>query len=459
MSENLTYDVVLVGGGPSTRILNKYLHKLDPNILTLVIRDEERIINHCGTPYIVEGVVPWEKGLISEKLVTQFGTEILLDPAVGGDPDAHYVETASGRKVEYRKLVIATGSEQVVPAVPGVHLDGVLKVRRTEDVKRTIEKLSGVEKLIVVGAGYIGLEFAAALKHMGKKVTIIELCPHVMGDRIDETMAGWFERHLRGLGIELELNSNLIEIEGREGRVTGVRLEDGRVIQADAVLSAVGVKPIVDFALRLGVETTALGIRVDEYFRTNIADVYAIGDCIATRCAVTGREVPGKLGSNAGQMARYLGLNLTGTPRAFPGVINAAVTVIDGLAYGCAGLSEKDAVEAGVEVLVSRNTSSYPYDNMPDSKPVEVKTIYRADDSVLIGAEIMGQLNPAGFVETAALLIQTRAKLDDVITMPYSSHPELTPKTSKPYWVWGSEPLFFRMKRKQAETAKGNGAS
>ena len=256
------------------------------------------------------------------------------------------------------------------------------------------------------------------------------------------------EKHLRELGIDLLLNARLVEIEGNDGRVAGVRLEDGTRIPAEAVLSAVGVKPIVDYASRLGVETTRLGIKVDEYFRTNVPDVYAMGDCITTRCVVTGREVPGKLGSNAGQMARYLGLNLTGARRPYPGVVNAAVTMIEGLAYGAAGLSEKDAADAGIAVEISRNTSSYPYDNMPHSEPVEVKVLYRAEDLTLIGAEIAGRLNPAGFVEVAACLIEKRAKLEDVIRMSYSSHPELTPKTSKPYWVWASEPLFFRLAKK-----------
>ncbi|MEN8007676.1 MAG: FAD-dependent oxidoreductase, partial [Candidatus Krumholzibacteriota bacterium] len=151
MKTNDSYDVILVGGGPASRILNKYLHKLRTGIRTVVIRDEDRIINHCGTPYIVEGEIPWEKGLIPEKLVTGFDTEILVDPLVGGDPANKEIELKSGRRLRYGTLVCATGTDQVVPPVPGADLAGVLKVRRTEDVQAAMEMLGDVKRAVVVG--------------------------------------------------------------------------------------------------------------------------------------------------------------------------------------------------------------------------------------------------------------------------------------------------------------------
>ncbi len=444
--ENGRFDIVVVGGGPATRIFNKYMHLMNPGLKTLVIRDEERIVNHCGTPYIVDGTIPWERGLIAEELVTRFGTPILVDPLVGGDPGAHEIETASGRKIQYDTLVLATGTDQVLPPIPGVELDRVLKVRRTQDLRATIERLGSVGHITVLGGGYIGLEFAVALRHLGREVTIVEMAGHVMGGRIDVAMAEAIEAHLQELGIELLAGRRATCLLG-EDRVCAVEVDGGHRFDTDAVLSAVGVRPMIDYAPALGLETARDGIVVDEFFRTNLEDVYAIGDCVQTFSIVTGETVPGKLGSNAGQMARRLALNLSGAERPFPGVVNAAVTRMEGLAYGGAGLSEADAEAAGIPVLASRNTSTTEYDNMPGTQPVEVKLLYRAGDMVLVGAEILGPFNPAGFVEVAAQLIERRATLEDVLTMSYSSHPELTPKTSKPYWVWGSEPLMKTLAR------------
>ena len=441
-----SYDVVLVGGGPSTRILNKFLHQLLLDVRTVVIRDENRIVNHCGTPYIVEGEIPWQKGLIPEKLVEQFDTEILVDPVVGGDPVAHEVELASGRVLRYRQLVFATGTDQITPPIPGFDLDGVLKVRRTVDVERAMQALSGVDDVVVLGGGYIGLEFAVSLANMGKRVSLVEMLDRVMGDRIDLAMAAAIEEHLRARGIDLRTGVAASRILGDAGHVTGVELADGSKIHADAVIPSVGVRPIVDFASRLGLETDTDGLVVDDHFRTSQPDVYAIGDCVGTRCAITGRRINGKLGSNAGRMARTLALQLSGLDdRPFPGIVNVAATVLGGLAYGSAGLTERDAHDAGIEVHTVRAQATHTYDNMPHPHPVDIKMTYRADDLRVLGGELLGRFNPAGHLEALGQMIERGARLFDVVGASYCSHPELTPKTSHPYWTFASEKLLFRL--------------
>ncbi len=438
------FDVVIVGGGPATRIFNKYLHFFRPGIRTVVIRDEERIVNHCGTPYILEKTIPWEKGLISEELVTKFGTPIVVDPVVGGSPEEKFVECASGRRIGYGTLVFATGTDQVVPPIPGIDLKGVLKVRRTEDLTASGEYLQGVEKVVVLGGGYIGLEFALALRKLGKTVSLVELQPHVMGGRIDPSMAQALEEELSRKGVELYLGRKALKVLGEE-RVEGVELEGGDVLPCGALLTAVGVKPMVDYAPAFGLKTTPQGIVVDEFFSTGVEDIYAIGDCVQTFSVVTGRPVAGKLGSNAGQMARRLALNLSGRRAPFRGVTNIAVTRVGDLAYGSAGLTEEDALGEGFSVLVTRNKSTHIYDNMPGNRPVEAKLVFREDDLLLLGGEILHPGNPAGFLEGLGQMIERRLRLEEVVTMSYSSHPELTPKTSKPFWVWAAEPLLKKL--------------
>jgi NADPH-dependent 2,4-dienoyl-CoA reductase/sulfur reductase-like enzyme len=435
------YDVIIVGGGPSSRILNKYLHIFSEGIETIVIRDEERIVNHCGTPYIVEGRIPWNKGLISDQLVLKFDTPILVDPMVGGDVEAHQITTASGRTLGYGRLVLATGTDQVLPPIPGIDLDGVFKVRRTDDLKKTMAEIPDVEHVTVLGAGYIGLEFAVALRNLGKKVTVVEMADHVMGGITDQKMAEAIENHLKDFGIQLLTGRRATRLLG-DAAVSAVEVDGGGTIETDAVLSAVGVRPLLEVAAALGLECCREGIIVDEFFKTSAEDVFATGDCIQVWSIITGRPIAGKLGSNAGQMARRLAMNFSGFEKPFSGVINAVVTHLEGLSYGAAGLSEAAAESEGFETVITRNTSSSIYENMPGTEPVEAKLIYEAESLRLLGGEIIGRLNPAGFVETLAQLIERGSTLEDVLTMSYSSHPELTPKTSKPFWIWASEPLL-----------------
>ncbi len=448
------FDIVIVGGGPATRILNKYLHILRPGIRTVVVRDEERIVNHCGTPYILERTIPWEKGLISEELVTRFGTPIVVDPLVGGSPRERYVECASGRRIGYETLVFATGTDQVLPRIPGIDLEGVLKVRRTEDLAASGRYLEAVDRVLILGGGYIGLEFALALRKLGKQVSLVELESHVMGGRIDPFMAEALEKELEKRGVELHLGRKAARILGRE-RVEGVELEGGEVLPCGALLTAVGVKPMVDYAPAFGLETTPQGILVDEYFFTGVEGIYALGDCIQTFSRVTGKPVPGKLGSNAGQMARRLAFNLAGRKAPFEGVTNIAVTRVGDLAYGSAGLTEEDARREGIPVLVTRNKSSHIYENMPDPKPVEAKLVFREEDLVLLGGELLHPGNPAGFLEALGQMVERRLTFEEVVTMSYSSHPELTPKTSKPFFVWASEPLLKKLASSPGEGSPG----
>jgi len=432
------FDVILVGGGPASRILNKYIKMANKEIKTAVFRDEGRIVNHCGTPYIVEKVIPWEKGLIKEELVTRFGTPIIVDRVIDGNTEEKYVVTESGKKYGYGKLVFATGTDQFIPPIEGKDLKNILKIRKTKDVKESIKLLETINDIVVLGAGFIGLEFAISLKNMGKNVTLIELAPHVMGNRLDEGFISDVEAHLKGLGINLMLGAKAVKFGGTD-TVEYVELEDGTIVNTQAVLSAAGVKPIVDYAEKFGLTVTSQGIVVNEYFETGVPDVYAIGDCTETKSYITGKPIPGKLGSNAGQMARLLGLNFRGVKKPYEGVINAAITHLHGLSIASAGLSEKDTKENGIKTIISYGDSFSIYANMPGTEKVKIKMIYEKDSLKLLGTEIIGKFNPAGFIEATAQLIYMKADLYDVIGSHYSSHPELTPKTSHSYMVFASE--------------------
>ncbi len=435
--------ILIVGGGPGTRILNHYLHMLNPSVDVTVIRDEDRIANHCSIPYILEGRVSMEKGLAPEETVTKFGTPIIKERVVSGDPKAKYVETDKGNRYPYDRLIFATGSRQVTPPIKGVDLGNILKIRKINDFRETMEVKDKARSFAVLGAGYIGLEIAAALNRMGKDVSIIELMPHVLGDRYDPDFISMIESSLKEHGIKLYMGKKASRFIGNRF-VEAVELEDGTQIKADAVILSTGIAPRVEYAEAFGLETAKGGIVVNEFLETNVPDIYALGDCVQTYLYSTREPFPGELGSNAAHMARILALNFAGYNIPFKGVINPAVTMIYDIGFGSAGITEKDAKNQGIEVYVGKVENTDIYGNMPERKPLFTKVLFRKDDKVIIGGEIIGNLNVAGFVDTLGELIHRKATLEDVITMHFSTQPEMTPDPAHPYFVFAAQQVLAK---------------
>jgi len=433
------YEYVIVGGGPAARILNHYLHMFNPDVSVAVFRDEERTANKCSIPYMIDGHVRLDKGgLSSDEIVTKFGSRLVKEKVVSGDPEEKYVVTDAGTRFSYEKLILATGSEHAVPPVQGVDLPEVLKFRDIGDFRSVLLATEQKQSFVVLGAGYLGLEIAAALRRLEKDVTVVEMLPHVMGDRYDAEFASQVEAALQEKGVRLSLGKKAVQIGG-DNKVEFVKTEDGTRIKTQAVLLAAGVKPRMEYAEELGLETARDGIIVDDFFRTNVPDIYAIGDCVQTRSFVTGEPFPGKLGSNAARMARTLAMNLNGYEIPFNGVINPACTKIFDLRFCSAGHTEKDAKDQGIDVQTSRTDNTDIYDNMPHSRPVSVKLTFQAANWRLIGGEFVGSANFAGFADCLGQLIYRRAKIEDVVTMDFSVHPELTPNPARSYLMFAAQ--------------------
>ncbi|MFC5137256.1 NAD(P)/FAD-dependent oxidoreductase [Actinomycetospora rhizophila] len=193
------------------------------------------------------------------------------------DRDAHEVVLADGERVGYRKLLLATGSSPRRLPVGGVDLDGVHHLRTLGDSDRIAAAIRSSSRIVVIGAGWIGLEVTAAARIAGVAVTVIESAPlpllRVLGPEIAEVFATLHREH----GVDLRLDTDLAEIRGRDGRATGVRLGDDTEIDADAVVVGVGITPNTDLAEAAGLEV-ADGVVVDARHRTSDPDVHAAGD-------------------------------------------------------------------------------------------------------------------------------------------------------------------------------------
>ena len=204
--------------------------------------------------------------------------DLRLGVAVTGiDPGGHQVSLADGSRVGYSKLLLATGSSPRRLSVPGAGLDGVLYLRSVGDSDQIKAVLTGASRVAVIGAGWIGLETAAAARAAGAEVTVLEMAElpllRVLGRQVAQVFAGLHREH----GVDLRCGVQVSEITGSGGTATGVRLADGRHIEADAVIAGVGITPSSQLAATAGLEVDN-GIWVDAQLRSSDPDIYAAGD-------------------------------------------------------------------------------------------------------------------------------------------------------------------------------------
>ena len=196
------------------------------------------------------------------------------------DPAAKQVTLSNGKTLGYGKLVWATGGDPRRLSCPGSDLAGLHPVRTRADCDQLMGEIDGgVKNIVVIGGGYIGLEAAAVLTKLGCKVTLLEALPRVLARVAGEELSAFYEKEHRDHGVDLRTG---VAVEGLvgEGRVTGVQLADGTVLPADAVIVSIGIVPAVGALIAAGA-SGGNGVDIDEYCRTSLPDVYAIGDCAA----------------------------------------------------------------------------------------------------------------------------------------------------------------------------------
>jgi 3-phenylpropionate/trans-cinnamate dioxygenase ferredoxin reductase subunit len=233
------------------------------------------------------------------------------------DPAAKLLTLSNGEDCTYGSLVWAAGGDPRRISCPGAELAGVHAVRTRADCDQLMGEIDGgVRRVAVIGGGYIGLEAAAVLTKLGCHVTLLEALPRVLARVAGPELSAFYEAEHRAHGVDLRTGVAVECLEG-EGRVTGVRLADGEVIPADAVIVGIGIVPAVGPLIRAGA-SGANGVDVDELCRTSLPDIYAVGDCAAFACAFAGGTVMRvESVQNANDQATCVAKAICGAPAAY----------------------------------------------------------------------------------------------------------------------------------------------
>ena len=388
----------------------------------------------CGMPYLVEGLIADPDDLVvrSPEEFTAKGISTFVRHEVeqidlkDGKVTVHDLESGGTRDEPFDILLVATGSVARKLDIPGVDLDGVLTLRDLDSGIAMVDAIEDSPKsAVVIGGGYIGVEVAEAFTARGIKTTVIEAAPQPMGT-FDAEMGQMVADILRGAGVDLLLDEPVQTIEGSEGRCRAV-ISQGRRIDADLVVLAVGTRPNSDLAEQAGLRIGETGaVWVDDHMRTSHAGIWAAGDCAEQTSLVTGRPVSFHLGTIANKMGRIAGTNIAGGDLAFPGVLGTALSRFRETEFARTGIGEAQAAEAGISCvsIVSRSRTKASY--FPGSQPMSTKLIVENPSGRLLGAQIVGASGAGKRIDIFAVALWNRMKVSDMVWMDLSYHPSVS---------------------------------
>jgi NADPH-dependent 2,4-dienoyl-CoA reductase/sulfur reductase-like enzyme/rhodanese-related sulfurtransferase len=430
--EGMAKKIVIIGGvsiGPKAAARAR---RRDPGAeITILEKGEALSYAGCGTPYYIAGKIHDYK----ELMMTPAG--IVRDTAffknvkairvcnktmaeridrAGKVVQAVNVDTGERFEFPYDQLVVATGSMPVRPPLPGIDLQGVHVLSNLEEavaIRKEME--SGKRRVVIVGAGLIGMEVAEAFAERGAEITMVELKDQVLPALLDKEMAILVEKHLAAKKVAVRTGVTVQGFTGDgQGRVAQVATNHGD-LPADLVLIAVGVKPNTRLAREAGLAIGPLGgIVVDERLRTSDPDIFAGGDCVENQHLLTGEPIYVPIGSTANKHGRVIGDNLTGGSTRYPGILGSTILKIFDYNVGATGLTERAARERGFDAVTTLTPGPDKAHYYPGAKLLVLKGVADRKTGTLLGVQAAGPGEASKRIDVAAMAISQRMTLGEI---------------------------------------------
>jgi len=254
-----------------------------------------------------------------DKFYRDQNVDLIVDRVASIDRDARKAALASASSLDYGHLVLATGARNRLLDIPNANLEAVRYLRTLDESEALRHLIAPDKRVVVIGAGFIGLEFAATARAKGMEVDVVELGVRVMARAVTAEISEFFQGRHTAAGIRIHLGVQVTSIEADGARITGVSLSDGRHLAADLVVVGVGVLPNVELAAEAGLPV-ASGIIVDEHLLTADPNISAIGDCALYASPRFGGSLRLESVQNATDQARCVAARLTGDAKAYDGL-------------------------------------------------------------------------------------------------------------------------------------------
>mgnify|MGYP000577184808 CR=1 FL=1 len=396
----------------------------------IVIYEKDKDISYsgCGLPYYIGGEIE-DIGELTPRNSAFFKKKYNIDvvtehEVIKIDIEARTIAVKNMSTDEvfidkYDKLVIATGAAPFIPNIEGVKNDNVFFLRNVRDA-RNIKSFILERKpknAVIAGTGFIGFEMLENLMAQGINVTIVEK-QNKITPNLDEDMAALLESILVKKGINITKSAGIVGIHKDK-----VILEDSRELASDMVIMATGVKPNISLAKEAGIEIGTTGaIKVNTKMQTNLKDIYSCGDCIETFSSITGKSVYRPLGSTANKTGRIAGDALTGGALEYRGNLSTAIFKLFDLTIASTGLSEREAIAEGYEVVICHNIKP----DKPEyfhGKEMTIKAVGDKSTQKLLGVQIVGYEGVDKRIDVFATLLTYSAKVDDLFHLDLAYAP------------------------------------
>jgi len=438
--------VIIVGGVAGGASCAARLRRLDEQAEIIMVEKGPYVsYANCGLPYYVGGLIEKESSLLvatEQTFRVMFEVDVRMNceaisiSAKDKTIDLRNVTTGEVITESYDKLVLSPGAPSVHPSLPGIDLPGIFQVRTVPDVRKITEWINGgttfltgmsnysgiqmvkpARRAVVVGGGFIGLEMAENLIHLGFEVTLFQKPPQVLGP-LDPEVASLVAGHLVKHGVKLELNDGAAEFKKLEDGTIEVKSISGITHSAEVVILAIGVRPETSLAKTADLEIGERGgIRVDDQMRTSDTNIFAVGDAIEVRDFGTDEWSLVPLAGPANRQGRIAADVIAGRESSYRGTQGTSIIGLFGGAAAWTGVSEKNLKGQGdtdyEKIYLFPNSHAGYY---PGAKMIGLKFIFRKSDGKVLGAQALGEDGPAvdKRISALAMAIQMGATVYDL---------------------------------------------
>ncbi len=425
MSQPEPKKVLIVGGVAGGASVAARARRLSEDS-EIIMFERDRFISfaNCGLPYHIGGEITERSKLLvqtPESMGARFNLDVRIETEViainlqSKTITARELSTGNEYSESYDELVLSPGATPFIPPIPGVDNPRVFTLRNIPDMDKIIQTIhvEAPRSAVVVGGGFIGIEMAEALIHKGIETTLIELSNQVMAP-LDPEMATPLHQEMRRNGIRLKLNQSVTAIETQDEGLL-LQLDNGKTIETDMVIMAIGVRPEISLLEGTGIELGQRGgILVDSHMRTSVPNIWAVGDAIEVKDFVTENKVLIPLAGPANRQGRIVAENIFGRNTEYKNTQGTAICKIFGLAAASTGQNEKGLKRAGIhyeKIFVHAMDHAGYY---PGATQVSLKLLFDPDTGKILGAQSIGEKGVDKRIDVLALAIRSGLTVFDL---------------------------------------------